>query len=175
MSLVAVTMAVPVKPEKRCPRCGMTKPAEAFGWDGRRERLRTYCRPCFRKVWREWYDREPNRRKHLAQNAVRRRRLRQRNKQLFRDLKSRPCADCGNEYPSYVMDFDHVGEKLEAVSRMVPSYALKRLQSEIAKCDVVCANCHRIRTFQRLASNGMASMIPPRLGASPQSRLPGMG
>ena len=66
---------------------------------------------------------------------------------VIRDLKEKPCQDCGKQYPYYVMDFDHVrGEKLFDVSRDVP--VEKRLK-EIEKCDLVCANCHRERTFQK--------------------------
>lgn len=67
----------------------------------------------------------------------------------IRTYKNKPCADCGVSYPAHVMDFDHVnGQKLSAVSRM-RSYSWKRIEEEIAKCDVVCANCHRVRTYSR--------------------------
>lgn len=51
----------------------------------------------------------------------------------------------------YVMDFDHcVGEEKKAhVSRLVGMMNLQNLLDEIEKCDVVCANCHRIRTYER--------------------------
>jgi hypothetical protein len=71
---------------------------------------------------------------------------------VIRDAKSVPCADCGIQYPHYVMDFDHrpEEEKLFNIGMMV-SYrpAMQVFLDEIAKCDVVCANCHRERTFQR--------------------------
>lgn len=61
--------------------------------------------------------------------------------------------DCGVTYPWYVMDFDHRdGEsKTDIVSRIANVGAAKRLREEIAKCDLVCANCHRVRTFTRIA------------------------
>jgi hypothetical protein len=69
-----------------------------------------------------------------------------------------------------MMDFDHVrGEKLFDVSRMVgPGLSLELIKAEIAKCDVVCANCHRIRTFERRHKGNSASeerrlyMVPPQ-------------
>ena len=65
-------------------------------------------------------------------------------------IKDRPCADCGQWYPPYVMDLDHVrGEKSRAVRKMVGKVGMQRLVAEVAKCDVVCANCHRIRTHAR--------------------------
>lgn len=138
-----------MRSQKRCPRCRVTQPGEAFGWNPN-GRLRTYCRPCFRKVWREWYHLEPNRQRHLAQVAARKRRRRKRNREIVLEAKSRPCADCGKTYPYYVMDFDHLGDKVAAVSYLVPSYGPSTIVAEIAKCEVVCANCHRIRSFTRL-------------------------
>lgn len=67
---------------------------------------------------------------------------------IVNSAKSRPCTDCGVQYPSYVMDLDHIrGEKVMAVGAMVArSVSYERLRAEIAKCDVVCSNCHRERT-----------------------------
>ena len=161
--------------EKRCPRCGKTQPVDAFGWDRSRNRPRTYCRPCFRKVWREWYYKEPNRRKHLAQVARRRRKRIRRHRQLIQDLKSQPCADCGEHFPYYVMDFDHLGGKIAEVSLMAPSYGTESLLTEVAKCDVVCANCHRVRTFERLRDRGTASMRASSNAGADQMRIPGLG
>jgi hypothetical protein len=64
-------------------------------------------------------------------------------------VKSAPCVDCGRTYPPYVMDFDHVvGGKVSGVGSM-RCHSMARLIAEIAKCEVVCANCHRERTFGR--------------------------
>lgn len=62
-----------------------------------------------------------------------------------------PCSDCGNNFPFECMDFDHVrGEKVNNVGTMVAhGWSRERIHEEIAKCDIVCANCHRIRTRKR--------------------------
>jgi len=66
--------------------------------------------------------------------------------QAFKD--GQPCLDCGHIYPYYVLEFDHVrGKKDRNVSDCSTVTQAKR---EIAKCDLVCANCHRERTFSRL-------------------------
>jgi hypothetical protein len=67
-----------------------------------------------------------------------------------RQMKSRPCADCGIQYPYYVMDFDHRREEIKkcAVSQ-TERLSIEAIKKEIAKCDVVCSNCHRERTYQR--------------------------
>jgi hypothetical protein len=71
-------------------------------------------------------------------------------------VKSSPCADCGVSYQPCVMDLDHIrGVKKRGISQMVDGgYTIPALKEEIAKCEVVCANCHRIRTHIRRRSNG---------------------
>lgn len=61
-----------------------------------------------------------------------------------------PCDDCNQHFPYYVMQFDHVrGKKIDKVNRMVYTSSYDTVMNEIAKCDVVCANCHHLRTFWR--------------------------
>lgn len=97
--------------------------------------------------------------------------------QEFRELlckaKQRPCADCGVEYPPYVMDFDHVrGEKLAAVSRVATTKNRATIEAEIAKCDVVCSNCHRIRTWNRQQHGNLrrAQELNPAPSGAPRFR-----
>lgn len=61
-------------------------------------------------------------------------------------VKSYPCLDCGVSYPAACMDFDHVrGDKDRHLSQMTMGN-FDRLRAEIAKCELICANCHRLRT-----------------------------
>lgn len=57
--------------------------------------------------------------------------------------------DCGVVYPPYVLDFDHrdPSTKKFNIAMHVRQVSRQRLLAEIEKCDIVCANCHRIRTF----------------------------
>lgn len=72
------------------------------------------------------------------------------NKRLVNTYKDKPCMDCGNRFPPYVMDFDHVrGKKISSVSEMCNNRPVATILTEIEKCDLVCANCHRIRTHNR--------------------------
>lgn len=68
------------------------------------------------------------------------------------------CIDCGyREHPA-ALDFDHVGDdKTDHVGRLRSRASWIRLVAEIDKCEVVCANCHRIRTINRIAAEGQAS------------------
>ena len=60
------------------------------------------------------------------------------------------CADCGIN-DSRVLDLDHVtGNKVANVSDMISGdVGWSKIVTEISKCDIVCANCHRIRTHTR--------------------------
>ncbi|HEY4226729.1 MAG TPA: hypothetical protein VGM49_00190 [Candidatus Limnocylindrales bacterium] len=70
---------------------------------------------------------------------------------ILDQLRSVPCADCGGTFPQCSMDFDHrdPSTKTRAVTQMISNASIERILAEAAKCDIVCANCHRLRTFQR--------------------------
>lgn len=93
-----------------------------------------------------WRAKNPER--HAATTAASQARRRKTLRAIIQDAKARPCVDCGVQYPPYVMDFDHrdPSGKSASVGEMVGRTSLARMVAEIAKCDVVCANCHRVRT-----------------------------
>ena len=64
--------------------------------------------------------------------------------------ESSACTDCGVYYPYYVMDYDHVKDKASDISKLLNSCSMPKITAEIAKCELVCSNCHRQRTFNRL-------------------------
>lgn len=71
------------------------------------------------------------------------------NKKIVDTLKANPCSDCHKTYPVYVLQFDHVrGVKKFDISEGL-THAIKNILQEIEKCELVCANCHAIRTFRR--------------------------
>ena len=59
-------------------------------------------------------------------------------------LLKHPCVDCGETNP-VVLDFDHRVFKEHDVARLISKGRLKQLKEEVEKCEVRCANCHRIR------------------------------
>lgn len=67
-----------------------------------------------------------------------------------------PCMDCGQWYPYFLMDWDHRPDekKTRNISHINEFSSIEDLDSEIAKCDLVCSNCHRMRTWQRLVTGG---------------------
>lgn len=65
------------------------------------------------------------------------------------NLKRRPCSDCGSSFRPECMDFDHIDprtKKFNVSYAAVAGYSVDLVKAEVAKCRLVCANCHRIRT-----------------------------
>lgn len=92
------------------------------------------------------------------------RRRRARLATLLRQAKAKPCMDCGGSFPSYVMHFDHrdPNTKRDKLSNIRRAGLLIK---EMAKCDLVCANCHAIRTHETKAHlNGRTLPIDPPQG-----------
>lgn len=88
-----------------------------------------------------------NKARYLESNNRRRQEL----KSYIKELKERaPCNDCGLSYPHYVMDFDHLYDKENLIKYFVNNNNKRGLEKELAKCEIVCSNCHRIRTYKRL-------------------------
>lgn len=100
--------------------------------------------------WEAATPEERERERERAQSRRSSAKARARIRATIAKAKDRPCADCGMRFPTCAMDFDHVwGQKEFKVAEAVQQgYALSpaRLAEEIAKCEVVCANCHRVRT-----------------------------
>lgn len=130
------------KTDKPCPACGEILPNSAFYLrkDGKRV---SYCKKCqslYAKARDERYAKEV--------------------RTFLNQVKDQPCTDCGESHPPWAMDFDHRKEEKklfnlsEAAAR---GLSMKKIRAEIEKCDVVCALCHRYRTFgvSRACSSGV--------------------
>jgi hypothetical protein len=75
---------------------------------------------------------------------------RERIRQYLQQAKDRPCMDCGGSFHYCAMQFDHVrGQKEFTIGAPGQYVTMARVQSEVAKCEVVCANCHAVRTHLR--------------------------
>jgi hypothetical protein len=107
--------------------------------------------PEYRQYKKDYY--KTNSTKLKAQIAASRVKRRVSLREFLDDLKNHPCVDCGNTFPPECMDFDHIperGEKLFNIGETWGgSYSKKRILAEVEKCELVCSNCHRMRTRQR--------------------------
>lgn len=139
----------PIDPVKRCTRCGVIKPLDAFhrktaARDGRQSR----CRECNIETAKAHHaDHLEHSRSRISEWA---RRVNDRNKRrVLAYLRAHPCTDCGETDP-VVLEFDHRGDKTHGIAELLHWHVRwEVIAAEIAKCEVRCANCHRRRTAQR--------------------------
>lgn len=127
---------------KSCGKCRRWLPVELFNRDG--DAHQHWCRECFRAYFRERGD------KHRRQSAAAKRRRGEPGRSHVRAyLQAHPCVDCG-ERDREVLEFDHVRDKTSNLSNLVQNCApLAEIKAEIECCEVVCVNCHRVRTAAR--------------------------
>ena len=142
----------------RCARCHEWKPVAAFPRS--RSGQLSYCTNCRRKYDQRYYAERGG-----TARRERQRSRRSREREWMRALKERAsCADCKGAFPGYVMQWDHLPgqEKIADISRMAGRTRAVVL-AEVAKCELVCANCHAVRTARRATK---------RDGSSPKGRRP---
>lgn len=145
---------------KKCNSCDTEKSLDDFNKKATtRDGLQTRCRDCQKAWYKNYYNTcDKEKKRILAKNKI----IRDEKIAYIVEVKARPCADCQVEYPSYVMDFDHLGDKEFNISNAINFHSLEKIKKEIAKCEVVCANCHRIRTHDRTFARRVAG-IPSAL------------
>ena len=133
---------------RRCGRCGELKTADEFAWRRKARGQRdNYCRPCRAAYKQEHYS--LNRERYIEAAVLRRTALAaERATFLVEYFASHPCVDCGESDP-VVLEFDHLGDKSFNIAKGLRDRSWDALIDEIAKCEVVCANCHRRRTAVR--------------------------
>lgn len=133
--------------DKQCSVCNKSKPVESFSWKIQKKNIRQHhCKACQRKYNSTHYSSNHDRYlgKALARNLD--------NKKFIYDLKdNKPCADCKVVHRYFALDYDHRDPKTKIadISQMY-AWGREALLREIAKCDLVCATCHRYRTFWRV-------------------------
>jgi hypothetical protein len=68
------------------------------------------------------------------------------------------CADCREDYPHWILEFDHLPgtDKKFTIGQhnISRDKSIEDIQAEIDKCEIVCANCHKDRTYNRKLTNG---------------------
>lgn len=129
---------------KKCSKCNLNKSDSEF-IAGKSKRY--HCHSCQKQYVREHY--KKNRKQYYERNKKRKVEVIQEVK-LY--LESKKCVDC-NIDDIRVLEFDHVrGKKHKHLSRLIHESTWPIVKKEIEKCDVVCANCHRIRTNKQFAT-----------------------
>lgn len=135
---------------KLCPRCEDTLSTNKFNRNrSRKDGLQAYCKSCQNKYNNETYHKSSTWREQILQAKKNSRRRAQ--EFMWTILINSSCADCGISNP-LVLEFDHKDPttKKDNVSTMVArGLGVSSISAEIDKCEVVCANCHRIRTSKQ--------------------------
>jgi hypothetical protein len=133
---------------KKCTSCKVEKLLEEFAKKSK-NRLHSRCKECVKIYVREHYLK--NKEYYIDKAQQHNKRYRKDGRQFIWDyLKEHPCVDCGEKDP-IVLEFDHFKDKEYTISNMVhKSISIKKIQSEIDKCEIRCANCHRRKTAKQL-------------------------
>jgi hypothetical protein len=121
---------------KTCKDCGVTAPKNTFPQRSAR------CKLCHNIYTRKHYQEN---KKYYADKRIRQ--VAKVNEWVRKYKTDNPCTDCGKFFHYCQMDFDHLDDKEFSVAMIKSSIA--RVKKEIAKCELVCSNCHRLRTFSR--------------------------
>jgi hypothetical protein len=137
--------------KKICPGCGEERDSErVFAWKNKKNGTRQrWCKFCQAAANKTHY--QNNKQVYLERALTRNARVNTENKRrLYAYLSSHPCVDCG-ESDIRVLEFDHVlGNKTLDIARLLDrAISWSKIEVEIAKCEVRCANCHRIKTLER--------------------------
>jgi hypothetical protein len=136
---------------KRCTLCKRRKILRQFNRNHtRKDGLQSHCRGCGRKHANKYYSKNKATMIPMIL-AKRKERIRENQEKLFNYLSVHPCVGCG-ESDVIVLDFDHVrGIKRDHVTTLLTKgNSWETILTEIAKCKVRCANCHRRKTAKEL-------------------------
>jgi hypothetical protein len=134
---------------KRCNHCHEWKDEEEFNWRYKTLGVRNpACKGCQHSFNKNYYEGDAKER-HLQQVRERTEAAREAAREfVYQYLLTHPCEECGESDPR-VLEFHHVGNKDTEITRLVGGgWSIKRVQQEIDKCQVLCANCHRKITIE---------------------------
>lgn len=139
--------------KRQCSICAARLEEASFNWRDKARGIRhKYCIDCQRRLSKAHY--EKNKHKYLLRNEANNKRQRESlQAKVLAYLRKSQCVDCGESDP-IVLEFDHVrGEKDREIARMISNkVSWRKIEVEISKCEIRCANCHRKITARRLNS-----------------------
>ncbi len=127
-----------------CSKCGVEKSIDCFCKS--RGKYIKDCKDCESKRSRLKYQKEKESKNKKA---------RIKRAKILNEIKNKPCTDCKGIYPRPVLEYDHLPgtDKKGDVGHLVASIGIQKALEETKKCDLVCVNCHKVRTYQRQQNN----------------------
>lgn len=138
--------------KKLCSKCDKEKHIEEFAFKCKPKGIKKpHCKECDKKARRKYY--ENNKERIVEDILARNKQIKKKSYQfIWNYFLSHPCVDCGETNP-IVLEFDHRdgADKLWTISEMASrrNSSIENIKKEIDKCDVRCANCHKIRTSKQ--------------------------
>lgn len=139
---------------KKCSRCLEELPLENFSLKtGRTNARQPFCKKCNSEYLKEHYSKNKEYYKAKSKNH-----LHKMQEFMLDFLKDKKCKDCENS-DIRVLEFDHLRDKKANIAHMLSNSSLEEIKSEIEKCEIVCCNCHRIRTLSRSNSYRVRSGV----------------
>jgi hypothetical protein len=134
---------------KTCSKCKLNFNIDNFNVKKRiKDKIiyQPYCKLCNKVYQKEHYIN--NKKSYISRNKN----FKKANQDnMINFLQDKSCLDCGNK-DSRVLEFDHLSDKSKNISETLNNWSWERILTEIAKCDIVCCNCHRLRTLKRSGS-----------------------
>lgn len=134
---------------KTCTKCKVEKELTCFSKRGdNKDKYQSWCKTCSYSHVNSTYKSKPHRKQQLKAWT----KIYQEKAETFvyNFLKNNPCSQCG-ETNILTLQFDHLRDKkFEIGIAVTQGYSLKSIEQEISKCQVLCANCHSIKTAHQL-------------------------
>lgn len=125
---------------KSCTKCKRSD-VEFHKNKSKPDGLQSICKLCKKEVGKKYF--QDSKKHHHELNILRKQETRQ---WIVEYFLLHLCIDCGEKDP-VVLEFDHRSDKTMEISDMLSlGYSIPKIELEIAKCDVRCANCHRRKT-----------------------------
>jgi hypothetical protein len=129
---------------KTCSKCNRSA-VEFHKNKSKTDGLQSTCKECKKKISSEYF--QDSKGHHRILNKERKRKVRQ---WVMDYLREHQCIDCGERDP-IVLEFDHRSDKIMGIADMVSfGLSIPKIEEEISKCDIRCANCHRRKTAKDL-------------------------
>ena len=120
-----------------CKKCKVEKEDNDFSFKNKKlGKKHCVCKQCPRSYKIDYYNK--NKESHYIRNNITKDKI----KEYISEVKSGGCIKC-NEKVECCLDFHHLDNKIEGVASLKNKGSLKKVKEEIAKCVVLCSNCHR--------------------------------
>ncbi len=134
---------------KKCTRCEENLSIDNFPIMNKKTgKISSMCLECKREYDREYWENNKETKSEIKNENAKNNRKSKR-KYIVDLLKKSKCVDCNNS-DWRVLEFDHKDRETKSfnIADSV-QYSIEKIQKEIDKCDIVCANCHNIRTIEQ--------------------------